>query len=64
MAVHDTTVKRPGPDPGFSHGAVLVLVCMGQFMVFLEVSVVNLALPSIQHGLGMADVSLNYIVTA
>ncbi|MGF1427062.1 MFS transporter [Kitasatospora sp. LaBMicrA B282] len=37
---------------------------MGQFMVFTDVSIVNLALPSIQHGLGMSDVSLNYIVTA
>ncbi|MFC8001210.1 MULTISPECIES: MFS transporter [Streptomyces] len=37
---------------------------MGQFMVFTDVSIVNLALPSIQDGLGMSDVSLNYIVTA
>jgi EmrB/QacA subfamily drug resistance transporter len=44
--------------------AILAFVCMGQFMVFIDVSIVNLALPSIQHGLGMSDVSLNYIVTA
>ncbi|MGP3974060.1 MFS transporter [Streptomyces sp. 8N114] len=37
---------------------------MAQFMVFLDVSIVNLALPSIQDGLGMSDVSLEYIVTA
>ncbi len=37
---------------------------MGQFMVFTDVSIVNLALPSIQEGLGMSEVSLNYIVTA
>jgi EmrB/QacA subfamily drug resistance transporter len=33
-------------------------------MVFVDVSVVNLALPSIQRSLEMSDVSLNYIVTA
>jgi MFS family permease len=33
-------------------------------MVFLNVSIVNLALPSIQRSLGMSDVSLNYVVTA
>jgi EmrB/QacA subfamily drug resistance transporter len=64
MTVHDATVNRSGPDPGFSLGAILAFVCMGQFMVFIDVSIVNLALPSIQHGLGMSDVSLNYIVTA
>jgi MFS family permease len=43
---------------GFSPGAVLGFVCLGQFMVFIDV------LPSIQEGLAMSDVSLNYIVTA
>jgi len=43
---------------------ILAFVCMGQFMVFTDVSIVNLALPSIQDGLGMSDVSLGYIVTA
>jgi EmrB/QacA subfamily drug resistance transporter len=33
-------------------------------MVFIDVSIVNLALPSIQDGLDMTDVSLNYVVTA
>jgi EmrB/QacA subfamily drug resistance transporter len=32
--------------------------------VTIDVSIVNLALPSIQDGLDMSDVSLNYIVTA
>ncbi|RKN37027.1 MFS transporter [Streptomyces hoynatensis] len=37
---------------------------MGQFMVMTDASIVNLALPSIQEGLGMSDVSLGYVVTA
>ncbi|MFE2350327.1 MFS transporter [Kitasatospora cineracea] len=64
MAATDSTAGRSGPGAGFSPGAVLAFVCMGQFMVFTDVSIVNLALPSIQAGLGMSDVSLNYIVTA
>jgi EmrB/QacA subfamily drug resistance transporter len=64
MVLPDSTTNRSGPGVGVSHGAVLALVCLGQFMVFLDVSIVNLALPSIQRGLGMSDVSLNYVVTA
>ncbi|WP_419999534.1 MFS transporter [Streptomyces boninensis] len=37
---------------------------MGQFMVFLDISIVNLALPSIREGLEMSEVSQEYIVTA
>lgn len=48
----------------FDPRAILAFVCLGQFMVFMDVSVVNLALPSIQRGLDMSDVNLNYIVTA
>lgn len=43
---------------------VLAFVCIGQFMVFTDVSIVNLALPTIQRDLGMSDVSLGYVVTA
>lgn len=64
MAAPDSTVSRSGPGAGFSPGVILAFVCMGQFMVFTDVSIVNLALPSIQKGLGMSEVSLNYIVTA
>ena len=33
-------------------GMVLVLACAAQFMVVLDVAVVNVALPSIQQDLG------------
>lgn len=45
-------------------GIILAFICLGQFMVFIDVSIVNLALPSIQRSLHMPDISLNYIVTA
>ncbi|MBA3376465.1 MAG: MFS transporter, partial [Actinobacteria bacterium] len=34
---------------------VLVLVCMAQFMVILDATIVNVALPSIQADLDMSD---------
>ncbi|WP_431043134.1 MFS transporter [Streptomyces sp. P1-3] len=64
MTAPDSTKSRSGPRAGSRPGAVLAFLCLGQFMVFLDVSIVNLALPSIQDGLDMSDVDLNYIVTA
>ena len=41
---------------------VLVLVCIAQFMVVLDATVVNVALPSIQKDLGFSYSSLQWIV--
>ncbi|HEY2703412.1 MAG TPA: MFS transporter [Candidatus Dormibacteraeota bacterium] len=43
---------------------VLVLVCLGQFMVVLDATVVNVALPSIQRGLHFAAADLQWVVNA
>jgi EmrB/QacA subfamily drug resistance transporter len=43
---------------------VLGLACAGQFMVVLDVSVVNVALPSIRRGLGFEAASLQWVVTS
>ncbi len=43
---------------------VLTLVCLGQFMVVLDISVVNVALPSIQADLGFSDAGLQWVVNA
>ena len=42
----------------------LVLLCAAQFMVILDVTVVNVALPSIQADLGFATQDLQWAVTA
>ncbi|MFG3258626.1 MFS transporter [Streptomyces sp. NPDC048172] len=42
--------------------AVLWLACAAQFMVVLDVSVVNVALPSIQSALGFDPVGLQWVV--
>jgi EmrB/QacA subfamily drug resistance transporter len=43
---------------------VLSLVCMAQFMVILDATIVNVALPSIQTDLEMSDSDLQWIVNA
>ena len=43
---------------------VLVLVCFAQFMVVLDATIVNVALPSIQNDLGLSEGNLQWIVNA
>jgi EmrB/QacA subfamily drug resistance transporter len=49
----------------FTHkGMVLVLACVAQFMVVLDVAIVNVALPSIQQDLGIGQNTLQWIIIA
>ncbi|MFI0905565.1 MFS transporter [Streptomyces sioyaensis] len=43
---------------------VMLLVCAGQFLVVLDVSVVNVALPAMRTGLGLSELGLQWIVNA
>jgi EmrB/QacA subfamily drug resistance transporter len=43
---------------------VLVLVCLAQFMVILDATIVNVALPSIQTDLELSEANLQWIVNA
>ena len=43
---------------------ILVLICFAQFMVVLDGTVVNVALPSIQKDLGLSEANLQWIVNA
>ncbi|MHB8593561.1 MAG: MFS transporter [Acidimicrobiales bacterium] len=43
---------------------VLALVCVGQFMVVLDLSIVNVALPSMQRDLGFSTSQLQWVVNA
>ncbi|MFA5708017.1 MAG: MFS transporter [Mycolicibacterium sp.] len=49
------------PDRGRT---VIAVACAAQFMVVLDVSVVNVALPSMQHGLGFSGPGLQWVVNA
>ena len=51
----------PGaPQPGF---ALLLTLSMAQFMVVLDFTIVNVALPSIQDGLHVATTTLQWLVS-
>lgn len=43
---------------------VVALACAGQFLVVLDVSVVNVALPSMRSGLGLTATGLQWVVNA
>jgi EmrB/QacA subfamily drug resistance transporter len=56
-----TVVESP-PAGVSSKWLVLVIACMAQFMVVLDASVVNIALPSVQRGLHFSPANLQWIV--
>jgi EmrB/QacA subfamily drug resistance transporter len=67
----ETDIKAHGPpdarEPVRSTGpgtAVLLVLCLTQFMLILDLSVVSVALPSIQDGLGFRGGDLQWVVSA
>src|SRR6187551_1659077 len=50
--------------PKMSKGAVLALTCAAQFMVVLDIAIVNVALPSIQTDLRVGESTLQWVVIA
>ena len=54
--------------PGEAHrprrGLLLAVMCAGMFLVQLDVTVVNVALPRIQAGLGMTAGGLEWVISA
>jgi EmrB/QacA subfamily drug resistance transporter len=60
-----TSTPTTGSSPARPHlRATLILCCVAQFMVILDVSVVNVALPSIRHSLGFTEANLQWVVNA
>ncbi|HVX47965.1 MAG TPA: MFS transporter [Candidatus Saccharimonadales bacterium] len=51
------------PKKQANHWLILVLLALAQFMVVLDVSVVNVALPAIQKAFHMSQENLQWIVT-
>ena len=56
--------RVPVPRHSTNPWVVLTLVCLAQFMVVLDATVVNVALPSIQADLHMSDDDLQWVVNA
>src|SRR3954465_7282272 len=59
-----TTALRAGRSAVSNKWLILALVAIPQFMVGLDVSVVNVALPSIQTGLHFSQANLQWVVNA
>src|SRR3954463_13601737 len=59
-----TSAEAPVRQVRASANVVLVLVAVAQFMVVLDASVVNVALPSIQRDVGFSEQSLSWVLNA
>jgi EmrB/QacA subfamily drug resistance transporter len=53
-----------GPARHVPDWLLLTVVCVGQFMVVLDISIVNVALPSMQRDLGFSTSALQWVVNA
>jgi EmrB/QacA subfamily drug resistance transporter len=62
LSVAPTT--SPQPTNNVNRWLILVIACLAQFMVVLDATVVNVALPSIQRGLHFSPASLQWVVNA
>ena len=56
--------RRPRPQASGSTGLLLGVCCVAQFMVILDLSIVNVALPSIQSSLKFSASDLQWVVDA
>src|SRR5215211_2067048 len=50
--------------PQLNKRLILALACLAQFMVVLDIAIVNVALPSIQQDLGLRQSTLQWVVIA
>src|ERR1700753_3961987 len=58
------TTTPPQPARIQSKVVLLAVCCVAQFMVILDLSIINVALPSIQVGLNFSSADLNWVVNA
>src|SRR6266436_1113671 len=49
-------------SPARQRWATLLVVCLAQLMIVLDVTIVNVALPSIQHDLHFSQANLTWVV--
>src|SRR6266540_1847490 len=49
---------------GTRKGLILFFACLAQFMVVLDIAIVNVALPAIQQDLGLRQSTLQWVVIA
>ncbi len=56
------SVAPPGAGRTINPWLVLVIACLAQFMVVLDSSIVNIALPAVQRGLHFSAANLQWVV--
>ena len=59
-----TAQPDAGRTAGVNANAVLAIVAVAQFMVILDASIVNVALPTIKRDVGFSEQSLSWILNA
>jgi EmrB/QacA subfamily drug resistance transporter len=57
-------IAPPKTESTRSKNALLLVVCLAQFMVILDVAIVNVALPSMRAGLHFSTTGLQWVVNA
>ncbi|MFD9868968.1 MFS transporter [Streptomyces niveus] len=60
----ESGAKTPAAARSPRTWAVIVAACAGQFLVVLDVSVVNVALPSMRADLGLSTIGLQWVLNA
>ncbi|GGU13277.1 MFS transporter [Streptomyces lateritius] len=58
-----TTATESASGPARRPGLLLAFLCLAGFMTFLDVSIVNVALPTIEDELHISQTALQYVVT-
>jgi EmrB/QacA subfamily drug resistance transporter len=59
-----STPAQPPGEAGINKTAALILVCLAQLMVIIDISIVNVALPSIKNALNFSESDLQWVVNA
>jgi EmrB/QacA subfamily drug resistance transporter len=62
MKIHKSVIQRESDSR--RRWLALVVVCFGQLMIMLDSTIVNVALPSIQHDLSFTQADLTWVVNA
>jgi EmrB/QacA subfamily drug resistance transporter len=63
-ALPDLARDRPARSADRSRWTALVVLCAGMLMIVLDVTIVNVALPSIQASLGFSQAGLAWVINA
>jgi MFS family permease len=64
VSAGSVAVRQGASDRTAGPWAVLVVVCFAQFMVVLDATIVNVALPSIESGLRLSASNLQWVINA